>query len=122
MKKVKKKANKQSIDVHIPVTMLSSSWKGDFDKLPANEVYELIIDYPLDNPARYKIKTGKNGMGLVALLGTIGKFYEKTYEDEDSSEDPRGRYGIYGHSIDDLSLSGVNINHTTKKITLDVDS
>jgi hypothetical protein len=115
----------QNITVHIPVTMLSSIWKGEFPKLPANKTYQLVIDYPLSNPVTYPIKTGKKGMGLVSLLGKIGKLYQKTYDVEDEtleSEAEGGRYGIYGHDIGDLNLSGINVNHKTKKITLDVDS
>lgn len=114
------KKKNQSITVHIPITMLSSIWKGDFQKLPPNQTYQLVIDYPLDKPAVYPIKTGKNGMGLVVLLGKIGKLYQKTYDVEDESE--QGRYGIYGHSIDDLNLSGIRVNHKKKLITLGVDS
>lgn len=114
------KKKNQNITVHIPVTMLSSIWKGDFQKLPANQIYQLIIDYPLDKPAVYLIKTGKKGMGLIALLSKIGKLYQKTYDVEDESE--AGRYGIYGHSIDDLNLTGIRVNHKTKKIILDVNS
>ncbi len=109
---------RQSITVHIPVTMLASLWKGDFRKLPANKIYELIIDYPLYKPAVYKIKTGKNGMGLVQLLGRIGKLYQKTYDREDDT----GIYEIHGHDIDDLNLSGICVDHKSKKITLSVDS
>ena len=120
-----KKTNKQSITLDIPITYLAATWKGSFDKLPANKTYELIIDYPLSNPARYQIKTGKTGMGLVKLLGTIGKLYQKTYDVEDSSmdnEEDGGRYGIWGHDIGDLALEGIDINHKTKKITLDIGS
>lgn len=117
--------NSQSVTIHIPVTMLSSIWKGDFKKLPANKTYELIIDYPLIKPAIYNINTGKNGMGLVALLGKIGKLYQKTYDVEDAtlkSEEEGGRYGIRNHDIDDLSLCGISVNHKYKKIRLSVNS
>ncbi len=118
--------NKQSITVFIPVTNLDGIWKGDFDKLPPNETYDLIIDYPLAVAARYKIKTGKNGMGFLQLLGRIGKLYQKTYdvEDEAISTSPSGHgcYGICGHDISDLSLEGINIDHKKKQITLDVGS
>jgi hypothetical protein len=115
----------QSVILHIPVTMLASVWKGDFHKLPANKMYELIINYPLSKPAVYKINTGKHGMGLVQLLGKIGKLYQKTYDREDAtspSEEEGGIYGIYGHNIDDLNLSSISVNHKTKKIRLGVDS
>jgi hypothetical protein len=120
-----KKKTSQSISVHIPVTMLASKWDGDFQKLPPNKTYELIIDYPLFKPAVYKISTGKNGMGLVRLLGIIGKLYQKTYDREDATspaKDEAGVYGIHGHDIGDLNLSGISVNHKTLKIRLSVDS
>jgi len=116
---MKKKTNKQSVDVHIPVTMLSSRWGGNFEKLPPNKTYELLIDYPLDCPARFKIKTGKNGLNLAGLLGKIGKLYEEIYEADDQGDD---RYGIYGHDIGDLSLGGIIVDHDKMLITLGVDS
>lgn len=119
-----KKKIKESIDVFVPVTSLIYS-KGNFDKLPAKKVYELVIDYPLTKPARYKINTGKNGMGLVALLNRIGKLYQKVYDREDAtmkSESEGGCYGIWGHDIGDLSIEGINIDHKKKVITLDVGS
>jgi hypothetical protein len=107
----------QNVSVHIPVTMLASYWKGDFQKLPANRIYELIIDYPFGGAREhhFPIKTGKHGLGLVGLLSKIGKAYEKIYEDPSTN-------GVFGHDIDDLNLSGVRVNHKTKKIRLDVDS
>jgi len=112
--------NKQSLTVFIPVTNLSAIWKGDFNRLPANSTYQLIIDYPLTHPVTYNIKTGKNGMGLISLLSKIGKLYEKTYQDDDDSDGEK--HGIWGHDIGDLSLEGIDINHNRKTITLAVGS
>lgn len=115
----------QSITLFIPVTSLDAIWRGDSKKLPANKVYQLIIDYPLSVPARYKIKTGKKGMDILKLLTVIGKCYQKTYDVEDEtceSEEEGGCYGIWGHSIDDLCLEGISINHKTKKIKLFIGS
>jgi hypothetical protein len=127
MKKTKIKQDKQRAILHVPVTMCNSIWKGDFEKLPPNETYELKIDYPLTHPARFNIKTGAKGMNIIQLIKKIGELYEMIYEaepdnDEPCDEDEDVLYGIYGHGIDDLSLSGINVNHTTKKITLDVGS
>ena len=116
---MKKKVNKQNVNVFVPITMLASSWGGDFEKLPPNKIYDLLIDYPLDNPVKFKIKTGKTGMDLAKLMNTIGNLYEKVYEIDEA--DPN-IYGIYGHYITDLNLSGINIDHNKLLITLDVDS
>lgn len=116
---MKKKTNKQSVDVHIPVTMLSSKWGGNFEKLPPNKTYELLIDYPLTHPARFKIKTGKNGLNLAGLLGKIGKLYDEIYEADDSGYE---RYGIRNHDIGDLNLGGIDVDHNKLLITLGIDS
>lgn len=112
------KKNTQSIDLSVRITDLEEYWKGDFQKLPANSTYELVIDYPLSFPAHYKINTGKNGMGLMALLRKIGKLYQKTYDLDSKCS----AYNIYGHDIGDLNLAGIRVNHKTKTIKLDVDS
>lgn len=119
-----KKPNKQSLTVFIPITNLDAIWKGTFNKLPPNSSYELEIDYPLDRPAKFKINTGKNGMSLVVLLGKIGKYYHKVYEQEDLdiANHKEGRYGIWGHDIEDLSLEGLDINHKRKTIKLSIGS
>lgn len=116
----KKLKNTQSITLFIPVTYLLGMWKNEFQELPPNQSFQLIIDYPLSRPAIYKINTGKKGMGLSRLLKTIGKKYQQTYNREDASEE--GVYGIYGHSIDDLSIEGIKVNYKKKTIRLDVGS
>jgi len=125
---MKKKTNKQSVNIHVPMTMISYSWEGNIS-LPPNETYVLHVDYPLRKPAKFDIKTGKNGMGVIELINTIGKIYDKMYEVDDKEdllsddEDFEGyTYDICGHSIDDLSLSGIDVNHDKKKITISVDS
>lgn len=118
--------NKQSITVFVPVTHLLGIWsRKEFQKLPANQTFELKIDYPLSHPAYYKIRTGKKGMGLARLLVAIGKAYQKTYEVEDAtmtSEEEGGRYGIYGHAMEDLSIEGISVDYKKKTIRLDVGS
>lgn len=120
------KKNSENMTLDIPVTyLIDATWKGEFQKLPPNRTYELTIDYPLSNPATYKIKTGKKGMGLIKLLKAIGKAYERTYAREDrtlKSEEEGGVYGIWGHDIGDLALEGISINHKTRKIRLDIGS
>jgi len=106
---------RESATLWVPVTYLGGIWRGTFKELPPNETYELLIDYPLANPARFNIKTGKNGLNLVALLGKIGKCYEEVYNEED-------RYGIWGHDIGDLSIQGIDVNHVKKTIKLSMGS
>jgi hypothetical protein len=110
-----KKKTKQSITIFIPVSNLEGIWKGDFEKLPTNQTFDLIINYPLDREYHFVIKTGKKGMGLIDLLRKIGKVYNKIYFDPD-------KYGVWGHDIHDLQLEGINVDFKTKKITIEVGS
>jgi hypothetical protein len=114
---VKKKTDKQSVSIFIPVSQLGASWKGELDRLPANQTFDLVLDYPFGGAVKhhFPIKTGKRGLGLIGLLGKIGQAYEKIYENPDDN-------GVFGHDIYDLQLSRVNVNFKTKVITLDVDS
>jgi hypothetical protein len=111
------KKTKQSVTIFIPVAQLGATWKGEIDRLSANQTFDLVLDYPFDGERKhhFPIKTGKNGMGLIALLGKIGQAYEKIYEDPEEN-------GVEGHDIDDLQLEGINVNYKTKKITLDIGS
>ena len=111
------KKKTQHITIFIPVSQLNGPWKGELERLPANKTFDLILDYPFGSVREhhFAINTGKKGMGLVALLGRIGKAYEKVYQDPD-------KYGVFGHGIDDLQLEGIRINYKTRKIHLDIGS
>lgn len=98
-----KKKNIQDITVFIPVTHLAAIWKGEFNKLPANKTFNLIVEYPVEYKLNFPIKTGKTGLGLVRLLGKIGKIYEKIYQNPD-------KYGVVSHGIYDLCLEGLTVN------------
>ena len=111
---MKKKIKKQNITTNIPVSYLDG-WNGYLQNLPPNQTFELIIDYPVSTWARYKIRTGKKGMGLGKLLGVIGKSYEKVYAAET-------KYGVWGHYITDLAIEGIQIDFEKKVIRLDVGS
>jgi hypothetical protein len=114
-KKARSKANKESATLMIPITYLNAKWIGSIKTLPRNRTYELIIDYPLSIDAVYQIKTGKAGMSSFRLLKEIGKAYDDVYNNQE-------KYGVWGHSIDDLALEGIKINHNTKMITIYVGS
>lgn len=109
---MRKKKQKVNLDIQVRSLYL---WGNDLQQLPPNQTFELIIDYPISTWARYKLKTGKSGMGLGKLLGEIGKAYQKVYAAAD-------KYGVWGHSIDDLAIEGINIDFVKKIIRLDVGS
>jgi len=103
---------KSKLDCSIPIED-SSPLKGNVD-LPRNKVYTLVIDYPLDNPAKFQIKTGIKGMSSIQVIDKIIKSYHKVYE--------QNIHGVWGHDIGDLMLVTVYVDHKKKLITLDVDS
>lgn len=105
----------KKIDIDVRISKIKTYVKDIQYKLPPNESYKLIIRYPLSNPAEFEIKTGKDGLNQLDLIAKIGTCYNKVYKNAD-------KYGIWGHVIEDLVLVGIDINHTKKIITLQVDS
>jgi hypothetical protein len=106
-----KKPAKQSVVVDIKIVdLIEAIWKGNIT-LPANKIYQLIIEYPFNQIIVNPIKTGKNGMGLLQLLKKIGQIYDDVYENAYSF-----------HNIDDLYLEGITVDHKKKTIKLDVGS
>jgi len=103
--------------------------------LPPNREYTLIIDYPVSNPYKAKIKIGEKGMTRIKLANEICKHYRKMYAVEDGTAggDPghipgmfnratsKGKYGIWGHDLGDLVLIDAKV-HKNGNITLGVDS
>jgi hypothetical protein len=86
---------------------------GDIS-LPKNDTFTLIIDYPLDEEAKFKINTGK-GLSGLGLMKIIGKKYDEVYRNAD-------KYGIWGHEMSDLVLCGIDVDYDKKTIRLGVDS
>lgn len=86
----------------------------------------LIIDYPLNNPARFILKSPKNGFSKKYLIQLISKKYHEIYELEERSAKNKtiplekreglinrnqtdGKYGIWGHDLSDLDLSSIEV-------------
>lgn len=86
---------------------------------------KLIIDYPLNNPAIIEI-TNVNGFSRKDLILIISKKYIEIYNEEEASAKTKtipleqrtglinrnqtdGKYGIWGHDISDLGLSGIEL-------------
>lgn len=105
--------NKQKVSCNISIDSLDSCSGNIF--LPPGQCYQLTINYPLETQYNIFIETTKNGMGLSQLLFEIGKAYKRIYES------PK-RYGVYGHSINDLYLEGIDVDHDKQIITLSVGS
>lgn len=90
----------------------------------------LVIDYPLNKPAEFIIKSSeKVGFTKKQLALVISKKYHEIYDAEESSAKTKtiplekreglinrnetdGKYGIWGHDISDLDLSSVEVYKT----------
>jgi len=80
-----------------------------------NIIYTLTISYPLDNPKTYQIKSGKNGITFETLIEKICALYSEVYA-------LPTLYGIWGHSINDLYIECISVNHKKKTIILGMGS
>lgn len=85
----------------------------------------LIIDYPLNNPVAVQIRAlNSKGFTRKELIEKISATYKRIYKEEEASAQVKtipleerqglinrnqtnGKYGIWGHDIDDLDLSSV---------------
>lgn len=86
---------------------------------------KLIIDYPLNNPAIIEINN-PNGFSRKDLILLISEKYKDIYKEEEASAKTKtiplqqrtglinrnqtdGKYGIWGHDLSDLGLSGIEL-------------
>lgn len=100
----------------------------------------VIVDYPVRKPVNFKI-TSESGFTKSDLLRKIGQIYRQLYQDEEASSTIRtvpkdkrkgvvnrnatdGKYGIWGHDIDDLDISSATISCNNGKciIKLGIES
>ena len=89
----------------------------------------LVIDYPLNKPAKFILKSSESGFTKKQLVKEISKKYHEIYESEESSAKTKtipvekreglinrnetdGKYGIWGHDIGDLDLSSIEVYKT----------
>lgn len=96
--------------------------------------YILVIDYPLTNPFAFEFTVSK-GMSRKDFVDLAVNAYREIYkeEDETSKIKPKnipglgnrartvGKYGIWGHGIEDLILHSLNLKNNDI-IELGVDS
>jgi len=88
----------------------------------------LIIDYPLNKPTTISLSNPK-GFTRKDLALEISKQYHKIYTEEEATAKTKtipveqrtglinrnetdGKYGIWGHDIGDLVLSGIEVHQT----------
>jgi len=95
---------------------------------------KIIIDYPLTNQYEFTLKSDK-GFTRTQLLSEISQHYSKVFDEEEKSatvktipvdqrttmynrNETDGKYGIWGHDIADLVLSGISVYKTTNGETV----
>jgi hypothetical protein len=91
-----------------------------------NAEITLNIDYPLNNPAKFILKSAVNGFTKKQLIIEISKKYHEVYVEEEKTAKTKtipidkregvinrnetdGIYGIWGHDIGDLVLSEIEV-------------
>lgn len=101
----------------------------------------LIIDYPLRNPARFKLTGRSAGFTRKMLIEMISEKYTEIYLEEEQTatiktlprdkralinrNETNGKYGIWGHDLSDLALDAIEVFQRadgTIWLMLDVDS
>lgn len=104
-----------------------------------NNIATIIIDYPLNKPIEIEIKSNTSkGFTRKQLAERISEEYNRIYKEEEKSAKTKttpideregiinrnqtdGKYGIWGHDIDDLDLSRVIVKRTDSgKIKLEL--
>ena len=91
----------------------------------------VVLDYPLRAEFRFPISASSSkGFTRTELVRKIADLYKRVYEEEDqTSKNPvvpleqrkglinrnetSGKYGIWGHDLDDLVLHTIEISRTT---------
>jgi len=99
--------------------------KNGTDIIINEKVITVIIDYPVRDQYRFDLRSD-TGFTRALLLKKISEAYYKMYEEEEASatvktipvekrttiynrNETNGKYGIWGHDIADLVLSGVDV-------------
>ena len=103
----------------------------------------IVFSYPLEKPFEFKFKS-EGGFTKKGLFHCITEQYKKIYKEEQESSEidvekaqkertgymalcmnrptSNGKYGIWGHSIGDLWIEGIEYNSETKKVHLSIGS
>jgi hypothetical protein len=128
--------------VRIDSPQIDLSFLIDKDEIVIHEKRAvLFIDYPLSIPYKAVI-TASNGFSRNQLINEISQHYYKVYTEEENTatiktipierrktlynrNQTNGKYGIWGHDIADLALTGIRVYKSANGeliLVLDVDS
>jgi hypothetical protein len=102
----------------------------DADKIVIQNAEAILnIDYPLNNPASFILKSEGSGFTTKQLVLEVSKKYHEVYNEEEKSAKTKtipvtkreglinrnetdGKYGIWGHDMGDLDLSSIEVYKT----------
>ena len=92
---------------------MKEDMQGDMTDLVTEQPkIRIQFSYPLENYAFFTFRH-KGGFSLLRIICLVQKTYLKIYADPE-------RFGIWGHNLDDLCLTGITIRGDL--VTLDVGS
>jgi len=77
--------------------------------------FTVTLDYPLNKEYKFEVKGPLNAYDLCIH---IVKEYQKIYKENEQG----GKWGIWGHSIDDLYIEGLRVNYEKKTVRIDMGS
>ncbi len=81
-----------------------------------NKTIDLVIDYPLSNPAIFSLSTeNEKGFTRLELVEKICKCYDEVYTQDEITD----QYGIWGHDINDLILHTAHIRNNIMYVDCD---
>lgn len=129
------------INIEKPENQINRLIDADKVVITDSEV-TLIIDYPLNKPAEFILKSYGKGFTKKQLVLEISKKYHEIYKAEESSaktktipvekreglinrNETNGKYGICCHDIGDLDLSSAQVYKTEDgkiQIVLEIES
>lgn len=88
----------------------------------------LLVSYPLNNPAKFELTSNKGFTRKELILKISEKYYEIYNSEEQSAtiktiarqnrkglvnrNTTNGKYGVWGHDIEDLDLSSIEVYKT----------
>jgi hypothetical protein len=83
----------------------------------ARSTIRVVFDYPLRTEVAFTFSAPtETGFTRRDLFACVAAGYSRIYAD------PSDRYGVWGHELKDLVLSGVDYDETTGLVRLFVDS
>ncbi|WP_329805229.1 hypothetical protein [Flavobacterium facile] len=129
------------ISIENPESEMDRLIDSDEIVIPYSEI-TIIIDYPLNKPTSLVLTNSKNGFTKKELILEISKKYHEIFTVEETTatiktipsdkregimnrNETNGNYGIWGHDIEDLDLSSIEVYKSESgkiQIILDVYS